>query len=72
MMLLEECGPDEVDPDTAVRGLENMGYELLRIAEDERGEFVEILERMASSEVDPRTAKFLRGIPFAIGMTEIE
>ncbi|MEU7019529.1 hypothetical protein ABZ990_02565 [Streptomyces sp. NPDC046203] len=72
MMLLEECEPDEVDPDTAVRGLESMGYELLQLSEDERGEFVELLERMATSEADPRTAEFLRSVPFAIGMTEIE
>jgi hypothetical protein len=70
MMLLEECGPDEVDPDTAVRGLENMGYELLKFSGVERSEFIELLEQMASSEADAHTAEFIRNIPFAVGMVE--
>ncbi|MEV0682008.1 hypothetical protein AB0I60_36345 [Actinosynnema sp. NPDC050436] len=72
MMLLEECGPDEVDPDTAVRGLEHMGYELLRFTERERVEFFGLLERMASAETDQRTAEYLRRIPFVLGMRESE
>ncbi|WP_329197541.1 hypothetical protein [Streptomyces sp. NBC_01435] len=72
MMLLEECGPDEVNPDTAVRCLESMGYELLQFSESERNDFAELLERMASSETDTHTADFIRSIPFAIGMTEVE
>ncbi|WP_460068206.1 hypothetical protein [Streptomyces sp. YKOK-I1] len=70
MMLLEECGPDEVDPDTAVRGLEHMGYELLQYTDSEREEFRELLERMASSEGDAHMAEFIRGVPFAVGLTE--
>ncbi|WP_162952041.1 hypothetical protein [Streptomyces griseorubiginosus] len=70
MLLLEQCGPDEVDPDTAVRGLENIGYELLKFTEVERVEFMNLIERVASSESDPHVAEFTRNVPFAIGMVE--
>jgi len=70
MMLLEECGPDEIDPDTAVRGLENMGHELLKLTGDDRTEFLALLERMAEAADDPRTERFIRSIPFSIGMSE--
>jgi hypothetical protein len=69
MMLMEECGPDEIDPDTAVRGLENMGYEILQLSGDDRGEFLELIERMAQSS-DSHTAEFIRAIPFSIGMVD--
>ncbi|MEV4333103.1 hypothetical protein AB0K02_21565 [Streptomyces sp. NPDC049597] len=70
MMLMEHCGPDEIDPDTAVRGLENMGYELLQLTGDDRAEFLALLERMAAAADDPHTAAFIRSVPFSIGMTE--
>src|SRR5215470_17294383 len=36
MMFLEHSGPDEVDPDSAVKCLENMSYELLQHAGPDR------------------------------------
>jgi hypothetical protein len=72
MMLLEESEPDEVDPDTAVRGLESMGYELLKLTQAERLEFMQLLDRVASVESDPHSAEFIRRVPFSIGMTESE
>lgn len=70
MMLLEESGPDEVDPDTAVRGLESIGYELLQLTGSDRSEFLELVERMASESADSHASEFLRSLPFSIGMTE--
>ena len=67
MMLLEDSGPEEIDPDTAVRGMEHMGYELLKLGDGDRAEFVAALERIA--EVEPAQAAFIRSIPFNIGMT---
>lgn len=69
MMLMEECGPEEIDPDTAVRGLENMGYEILQLSRDDRDELLELIERMARDS-DSHTADFLRAVPFSIGMVD--
>ena len=69
MMFLEESGPDEVDPDSAVRTMETMGYELLRLVGSDRAEFLDLVERVAT-DGDPRDAAFIRGIPRAIGMVE--
>ncbi len=68
MLLLEHSEPDEVDPDTAVRGLENIAFELLQLREDDRREFTDMLNRIASGTEHAPTAEFIRAIPFAIGM----
>lgn len=68
MLLLEHCGPDEVDPDTAARGLENMAYELLRLTDGHRREFVDVLGKIASETEYAPEAEFIRSIPFMIGM----
>ncbi len=70
MMVLEESEPEQVDPDTAVRGLENIGYELLKLSGDDRLEFMQLLERMARAVDDDRTARFMRALPFSVGMVE--
>jgi hypothetical protein len=69
MMLMEECGPEEIDPDTAVRGLENMGHEILQLSGDDRAEFLDLIERMAQCS-DEHTATYIRAIPFSIGMVD--
>jgi hypothetical protein len=68
MMLMEQCGPDEIDPDTAVHGLENIGHELLQLSENDRSEFLDLLERLATSASDEPTARFIRSVPFMLGM----
>ena len=70
MVFLEASGPDEVDPDSAVRCLENMSYELLRLAGADRIEFIALIERVAQHETDERYARFIREIPRMIGMVE--
>ncbi len=69
MRLLNDCGPDEVNPDTAGRGLENMAWELMKLRPEERVEFIEKLNQMAD-EADPGDAWFLRSVPFYVGMAE--
>jgi hypothetical protein len=68
LVLLENCGPDEVNPDTAVRGMENIGYELNRLTGAERGEFTNLLEIIATEESE--AAEFIRNIPFMLGWVE--
>jgi hypothetical protein len=69
MRLLNDCGPEEVNPDTAVRGLENMAYELMQLGPEERAELIDTLNRLAD-EADPGDAWFLRSVPFYVGMVE--
>lgn len=40
MTLLENSGSDEIEPDTAVQGLEAIGYELLQLADQDRPKFI--------------------------------
>ena len=70
MMFLEHSGPDEVDPDSAVKCLENMSYELLQLAGSDRKEFLELIERVANQMPEERQRGFIRDIPRMTGMVE--
>lgn len=70
LMLLEHSDDSEVDPDVAVRGLENIAHELLKLTGEDRDEFLSLLERIAEQETNPATAEFVRAVPFKIGMVE--
>jgi hypothetical protein len=70
MMFLEHSGPDEVDPDSAVKCLENMSYELLQLAGSDRKEFLELIETVANQMPDERQRGIIRDIPRMTGMVE--
>jgi hypothetical protein len=70
LMLLEDSGDDEINPDTAVRGMENIAHELLVLTDDERAEFINLVEEVASAETDERYAAFTRRVPQMIGMVD--
>jgi hypothetical protein len=70
MMFLEHSGPDEIDPDSAVKCLENMSYELLQLAGSDRREFLELIERIANQMPEERQRGFIRDIPRMTGMVE--
>lgn len=68
LMLLENSGEDEIDPDTAIKGLESISHELHVLSGRERAEFMDAIERIAQAEADVRQAEFIRDIPRMIGM----
>jgi hypothetical protein len=70
MMFIERSGPDEVDPDSAVKCLEQMSYELLQLAGADRKEFLKLVERVADQMPEERYAGFIREIPRMTGMVE--
>jgi hypothetical protein len=70
LVLLEESGQDEIDRDTAVRGMENIAHELLALRREDRAEFIALIEQIADAETDVSYANFIRNIPRAIGMVE--
>lgn len=68
MMLLENSDASEVDPDVAVRGMENLSHELLKLNSADRSEFVSIVTKIAESERQPSVANFVRSLPFMLGL----
>ncbi|WP_328452342.1 hypothetical protein OG780_26900 [Streptomyces sp. NBC_00386] len=67
---LESCGDEEVDPDSAVKMMESVGGELLRLPASQRERLLRVLADLAEAEQDPARRDFLKGFPFAVGLVE--
>ena len=67
---LECCGDDEVNPDSAVKMMEGVGGELLRLPLDQRGRLLRVLKDLAEAETDSARREFLQSFPFACGLVE--
>ncbi|MFI6861578.1 hypothetical protein ACIBKZ_17020 [Streptomyces sp. NPDC050421] len=67
---LESCDDDEVDPDSAVKMMEGLGGELLRLPLDQRDRLLHVLTDLAEAEPDPARRDFLESFPFACGLVE--
>lgn len=71
-LLLEHSGPDEVNPDTAVRAMENMAWNLLNLSEDDQRLLRVKLEKIAAEAEDSGYREFVRGLPDMIGLASLE
>ncbi|MER6918374.1 hypothetical protein ABT314_04865 [Streptomyces spiralis] len=69
---LESCGDEEVDPDSAVKMMESVGWVLLQLPSDQRERLFQLLADLAEAEQDPARREFLASFPVAIGMVEDE
>jgi len=74
---LEMSGDDTIDPDSAVKALEDMAATLKEATEDEKKAFVatcageaDKLQREAGSGY-AKTAAFIRGLPEALGLYDV-
>ncbi|MFE0925834.1 hypothetical protein ACFW4O_03405 [Streptomyces mutabilis] len=67
---LESCGDEEVDPDSAVKMMESLGWALLQLSPDQRQRLLHVLADLAAREQDPARREFLESFPSAIGMVE--
>ncbi|MGY1581408.1 hypothetical protein [Streptomyces sp. MN13] len=67
---LESCGDDEVDPDSAVKMMEGVGGELLRLPPDQRARLLQVLTDLAEAEPNPARREFLESFPFACGLVD--
>ncbi|MER5791793.1 hypothetical protein [Streptomyces sp. NPDC001980] len=67
---LESCGDEEVDPDSAVKMMESVGWALVQLPSDQRQRLSQVLADLAEAEQDPARREFLESFPFAIGMVE--
>ena len=67
-MLLENCGPDEVNPDTAVRGMEHIASALLKLEASDQIALRKELEHIAAKARDNTYRDFVRALPDSIGL----
>ena len=67
-LLLEFAGPDEVNPDTAVRGMENMTSSLLALEQSDQVALREKLDQIADNAEDQPYKDFVRSLPDMIGL----
>lgn len=67
-LLLESAGPDEVDPDTAVRGMENIASSLLTLQESDQIALRVELMRIAEEAQDKAYRDFVHELPDMIGL----
>lgn len=67
---LDGCGDDEVDPDSAVKMMEGVGGELLRLPQVQRDRLLQVLTDLAEAEPNPARREFLESFPFAVGLVE--
>lgn len=67
-LLFESCGPDEVNPDTAVRGMENMASSLLALEQSDQLALRAKLEQIAEDARDQAYRGFVYALPDMIGL----
>ncbi len=67
-LLLELSGSDEIDPDTAVRGMENIASSLLAMSNADQLELRGALMRIGAQSEDSTYRSFVEGLPDMIGL----
>jgi hypothetical protein len=70
MWWLDSCGDEEVDPDSAVKMMENVAWIMGELPADQQQRLIETLGTLADAEQHPARAKQLRSFPFAYGLVE--
>jgi hypothetical protein len=68
VLLLETAGPKEIDPDTAVRGMENIASSLLTLDKSDQQALRDELLQIAEAEEDEAYRKFVRSMPDMLGL----
>jgi hypothetical protein len=67
-LFLEHSAPDEVNPDSAVRCMENMADSLLKLDEAEQLSLRFQFAHIAANSANANYSDFIRHIPDAIGL----
>lgn len=63
LLLLESAGPDEIDPDTAVRGMENIASSLHALDKPDQRTLREHFLKIADEAQDEAYGNFVRSLP---------
>lgn len=72
LLLLEFAGPDEINPDIAVRGMENISSSLLPLDPDDQRILRESFFRIAEESKDQAYSQFVRSLPDLLGIARLE
>ena len=67
-LLLEGSSNDEIDPDVAVRGMENVAANLLTFSEDDQRALREQLAAIGASCEDSYFGQFVSGLADMVGL----
>lgn len=71
---LELSGDDVIDPDSAVKALEDIAAALQEATEEEKAAFIESCsdeaEQLRTASSQSKTADFIASLPSAIGLVE--
>jgi hypothetical protein len=67
-LFFESAGPNEVDPDSAVRCMEHMAASLLKLSRSDQMALRSVLEKFATDSRDPAYEHFVRELPDSIGL----
>ncbi|MEV6954220.1 hypothetical protein [Streptomyces sp. NPDC051183] len=59
-----------MDPDDAVKVLEDVAHLFSQLSGDQRQELIDLLRAMAEAESDPSRREFLEGFPEGFGLVE--
>lgn len=72
LLLLEFAGPDEINPDTAVRGMETISSSLLALDPDDRRILSNTFFQIADESQDQAYSQFVRSLPVMLGIAQTE
>ncbi|MEU3597473.1 hypothetical protein ABZ714_01865 [Streptomyces sp. NPDC006798] len=67
---LETCDDDEVDPDSAVKTMENVAATLADLPPAHHERLLETLATLADREPDPERREFLESFPSDFGLVD--
>jgi len=67
-LFLEAYGPDEVNPDSAVRCMESISSSLLRLQQSDQLALRSHLATIAADATEPAYRDFVRALPDMIGL----
>ncbi len=70
-IFLEAAGPNEVDPDSAVRCMENIAASLLALDKSDQLVLRSHFEQIAEEGQDASYAKLVRELPNSIGLASL-
>ena len=71
-LFLESSGPDEVNPDSAVRCMEHIASSLLALDKSDQLALRSLFEQIAAESQDQGYKKFVLGLPDMIGLDRPE
>ena len=68
LLLLEFSGPEEINPDTAVRGMENIASSLLSLEKSDQLNLRAQFDWIADNEQDAAYKNFVHALPDMLGL----